>query len=96
MSKPHRCPVCDGTGIVSRPPDVPGDVLSWPSTDTGPYSCRACSGSGIVWEFDPVSVMSPLTIEEVPCPDCDALTSGRCNKHSHTTLTTTYGTTRLK
>lgn len=22
--KPHKCPVCDGTGLVSRPPWVPG------------------------------------------------------------------------
>lgn len=48
-SKPHKCPVCDGAGKVSRPPDVPGDrQLRW--TDGTLYDCRACNGTGIVWE----------------------------------------------
>lgn len=46
---PYKCPVCDGTGLVSRPPGVPGDVDVWTTTDTGPYGCRVCEGKGIVW-----------------------------------------------
>lgn len=46
---PFKCPVCDGTKLVSRPPGMPGDVISWPASSTGPYSCGACSGTGIVW-----------------------------------------------
>jgi DnaJ-class molecular chaperone len=48
---PHKCPVCDGTGKVSRPPHVPGDVNEWTSgTGTGyPYTCNACNGKGVIW-----------------------------------------------
>ena len=47
--RPHKCPCCDGTGLVSRPPGVAGDVVSWPSSGTATYSCRACSGTGVLW-----------------------------------------------
>lgn len=46
---PHRCPVCYGTGLVSRPPGVAGDVDSWTDSQTGPYPCRVCSGVGVLW-----------------------------------------------
>ena len=48
MSKPYKCPVCDGAGLVSRPPHIPGDVTEWTDSKTGPYECRACKGFGIV------------------------------------------------
>jgi len=42
---PHRCPVCEGRGMVQWDPDLPfGD-----SANAGPWPCRACSGTGIVW-----------------------------------------------
>lgn len=44
----QKCPVCDGTGLVSRPPGVAGDQTTWVSTTTGPYRCRVCEGQGIV------------------------------------------------
>ena len=47
---PHKCPVCDGTGLVSRPPHIAGDVESWADSSSGPYQCKGCNGSGIVWE----------------------------------------------
>ena len=48
---PFKCPVCDGSGTVSRPPHIPGDVGAWPSSgsDCALYDCHACSGMGIVW-----------------------------------------------
>ena len=46
---PHKCPVCDGTGLVSKPPYVAGDQNEWVTSSTGPYACHACGGSGIVW-----------------------------------------------
>ncbi len=49
--KPHKCPVCDGQGIVSKPPDIAGDVRTWTSTDTT-HTCHACKGTGIVWSED--------------------------------------------
>lgn len=50
--RPHKCPVCDGQGKVNRPPYVAGDQETWPATGIGPYPCRACDGTGIVWEGD--------------------------------------------
>ena len=49
LSIPYKCPVCDGTGLVSRPPNVAGDQETWTSDSTGPFECKACKGSGIVW-----------------------------------------------
>lgn len=46
--RPSKCPVCDGTGLVSRPPGVAGDQRSWPSVSTGPYKCQACNGAGLL------------------------------------------------
>lgn len=47
--KPYCCPVCNGSGLVSRPPHIAGDLNQWVDTGTAPYTCKACSGSGIVW-----------------------------------------------
>lgn len=48
---PHCCPVCSGTGKVSRPPWLAGDQPYYPSSPTSPpsYPCSACDGTGIVW-----------------------------------------------
>ena len=46
---PHKCPVCDGSGLVSRPPNIAGDVSGWSGSGTPTYPCRACTGSGVVW-----------------------------------------------
>ena len=52
MPTPYRCPVCNGQGLVSRPPGVAGDQASWSDTGTAPYPCSACGGRGIVWHYD--------------------------------------------
>ena len=49
MNEPHKCPVCDGTGLVSRPPYIAGDQPTWSSTSLDPYPCKCCNGTGIVW-----------------------------------------------
>ena len=46
---PHKCPVCDGSGKVTRPPWVAGDQPIWTSSGTETYDCNACHGTGIVW-----------------------------------------------
>lgn len=46
---PYKCPVCDGTGLVSKPPGIAGDQETWTSSGTGPYQCLACNGERIVW-----------------------------------------------
>lgn len=50
--KPHKCPVCDGTGLVSRPPGMAGDVPGWSSSTLENYKCGACRGMGILWEIE--------------------------------------------
>ena len=44
-SKPYRCPVCDGTGLVSRGSTFQPDGTS--SLDTA-EECLYCGGMGIV------------------------------------------------
>jgi hypothetical protein len=46
---PYCCPVCNGAGISSRPPYVPGDQRTWANTAITFYPCRACNETGIVW-----------------------------------------------
>jgi hypothetical protein len=47
--KPHKCPVCNGTGKTCRPPHIPGDIHDWTSGGTEEYICNTCKGTGIVW-----------------------------------------------
>lgn len=47
---PHKCPVCDGAGSISRPPWIPGDVPQWLASDTASHPCNACGGTGVLWE----------------------------------------------
>ena len=46
---PHKCPVCNGTGLVSTPPGVAGDQPEFSSWSPGPWTCRVCLGSGVLW-----------------------------------------------
>ena len=50
MIPPHTCPVCAGTGKVSRPPWIAGDVQKWVDSTMALYDCQACQGTGILWE----------------------------------------------
>ena len=45
--KPYKCPVCSGTGLVSYPPGF--CVEYWSGGTAGPWTCRACNGSGVLW-----------------------------------------------
>ena len=48
---PHKCPVCNGYGTVSKPPDVAGDQDTWDANNAfDKYPCPACKGTGIIWE----------------------------------------------
>lgn len=47
---PHRCPVCNGTGMVSagfysRASDQPTST----AYSTVPETCRSCDGKGVLW-----------------------------------------------
>ena len=70
----QKCPVCNGTGLVSRPPWVAGDVTGWSSTGTGPYPCRVCGGRGVLLAPDEYHATDPPRIEfDVPPPECKEL-----------------------
>lgn len=48
-SKPHKCPVCNGNGLV--PPRFYNQVSGqWSTINTAPETCRTCNGRGIVWQ----------------------------------------------
>lgn len=44
----QKCPVCDGTGLVSKPPGIAGDIPTWSGSGTEPHTCRVCSGEGVI------------------------------------------------
>ena len=48
MDTIHKCPVCDGTGLVSRPPGIAGDQQTWVDSQAAPYPCKACGGTGLI------------------------------------------------
>jgi len=66
---PHACPVCRGTGLVSRPPGIPGDQSSWVSGTTGPYPCSPCEGTGLVWAPSEPSAPLPAPMPPAPTPE---------------------------
>ena len=45
---PHRCPVCNGNGLVPN-----GFYMQtsghWSTSSITPEPCRSCGGTGIVW-----------------------------------------------
>ena len=45
----QKCPVCDGTGLVSRPPEVAGDVREFVSNGSGPWRCETCQGQRVIY-----------------------------------------------
>ena len=62
----QKCPVCDGTGLVSRPPWVAGDVQTWTDSSGGPYPCKVCGGQGILstpddWQAKYEALLDHLT-----------------------------------
>ena len=46
---PHRCPVCEGHGLVPWPAGVTAG-MPFSSTSVGPWPCRPCNGTGVLWE----------------------------------------------
>lgn len=52
MSNPHKCPICHGTGKLSKGP-FPVHSTGM-NINTYQVSCNSCNGSGIVWEPETV------------------------------------------
>jgi len=82
MSTPHRCPICNGNGLV---PNGFYNQTSgmWCTTDTAPECCKSCNGKGIVWELD--SSILFVQDNEQKCrmfrSSNTALTCDFCGKH---------------
>ena len=55
----QKCPVCDGQGLVSKPPYLAGDQQSWASSSTAPYPCKRCEGTGTIVAPLPGTPASP-------------------------------------
>lgn len=47
---PHRCPVCEGRGLVPFGFYSTNPWCIHTSASTIPETCRTCNGRGIVWE----------------------------------------------
>lgn len=45
------CPKCQGQGMVSKPPHVPGDAHQWGSTSIS-HQCDVCQGAKIIPMFE--------------------------------------------
>ena len=80
MDAVHKCPVCDGTGLVSRPPGIAGDQQTWNYSSAGPFPCNVCKGAGVVWiqvakaaRGGDESKVDPLVadhVSQIPCRRC--------------------------
>lgn len=42
------CPVCNGHGTISRPPNIAGDQQTWPGWGTSLYMCPCCNGHKVI------------------------------------------------
>lgn len=60
----QKCPVCDGTGLVSRPPWIAGDQSYWIGSSSGPYTCKACGGSCVIWYNE--KLLDPCGLFDLP------------------------------
>jgi len=53
------CPKCNGTGIVSRPPHIAGDVTEWASSSVS-HQCNLCNGQMVI----PMCLIENVEIKE--------------------------------
>ena len=60
---PRKCPVCNGAG---KYPDSFDIGIGTPLNVTYTF-CRACSGTGIVWESNPNAVYGPPQETQEQC-----------------------------
>ena len=48
VRRTELCPKCDGQGLVAKPPWVAGDIPTWTSHTTAPYTCGLCNGAKVI------------------------------------------------
>lgn len=71
-SKPHCCPVCDGTGKVPANFYLRCGTNTWVSTNMAPETCQSCKGTGIVWS-PATSSQSPEMLPPYKVPETTGL-----------------------
>lgn len=49
VCSPHRCPVCDGRGLVPAGFYFAVGAVSYSGSGTTTEKCRSCDGKGLVW-----------------------------------------------
>ena len=76
----QKCPVCDGTGLVSRPPGIAGDQEYWISSSTGTYTCKCCNGSGLILQ-SPNNAMHSDGEGQCNCKNGYSESTGGCPVH---------------
>ena len=85
MKIPHKCPVCNGTGLVSRPPGIAGDVDTYSSGQTT-WKCTVCKGEKVLW----VDNVQLGLLQGWQCPKCGKCLgpfTQSCNCHVKVTCT---------
>jgi DnaJ-class molecular chaperone len=60
----QKCPVCDGTGRLSRPSYIPGDQPTWVGSSST-FLCHACHGAGVILSPDTVSYQTTTADEKL-------------------------------
>jgi len=55
---PHKCPICNGNGIIDA--GFYNQTSGYWTSTEGIEACRACNGTGIVWEKIDYSISDPL------------------------------------
>ena len=76
---PYKCPVCEGSGVVSTPKHV--STNNWASPNTNPYQCQSCSGKGVVFcDCSSSDLFEKCSILEIPCqcPVCEGIGCNAC------------------
>ena len=42
----NACPICGGSGVVSKPPGLAADINVWESSSNAGSTCNRCGGTG--------------------------------------------------
>ncbi len=65
MSIPHKCPICEGHGMVSAGFYESVAVVKHTTSSHSTETCRSCWGTGLLWEKEkPTVYIYPARLDE--------------------------------